>query len=61
VIDEWVAYARQHLVRADEVIEEDGSSNVRIACAPCEGGVFQWVQAPPGNRFSRKQPEQSWR
>ena len=23
--------------------------------------AFQWVQAPPGNRSSRKQPEQSWR
>jgi hypothetical protein len=26
--------------------------------APCKGGVFQWVQAPPGNRSSRKQSEQ---
>ena len=26
-----------------------------------EGGAFQWVQVPPGNRSSRKQPEQSWR
>ncbi len=25
------------------------------------GGAFQWVQAPPGKRSSRKQPEQSWR
>jgi hypothetical protein len=24
-------------------------------------GAFQWVQAPPGNRSSRKQPEQAWR
>src|ERR1700722_20796410 len=29
--------------------------------APCQGGAFQWVQAPPGKRSSRKQPEQSWR
>ena len=29
--------------------------------APCKGGAFQWVQAPPGNRSSRKQSEQSWR
>jgi hypothetical protein len=34
---------------------------VRNTCAPCQGGAFQWVQAPPGNRSSRKQPEQSWR
>jgi hypothetical protein len=25
------------------------------------GGAFQWVQAPPGNRPSRKLPEQLWR
>jgi hypothetical protein len=29
--------------------------------APLKGGAFQWVQVPPGNRSSRKQPEQSWR
>ena len=26
-----------------------------------KAALFQWVQAPPGNRSSRKQPEQSWR
>jgi len=26
-----------------------------------KGGAFQWVQGPPGDRSSRKQPEQSWR
>jgi hypothetical protein len=26
-----------------------------------EGGAFQWVGAPPGERSSRKRPEQSWR
>jgi ACS family hexuronate transporter-like MFS transporter len=26
-----------------------------------QGGAFQWVRGPPGNRSSRKQPEQSWR
>ena len=35
--------------------------DVRCGCAPCKGGAFQWVQAPPGNRSSRKQSEQSWR
>jgi hypothetical protein len=34
---------------------------VCCGCAPCKGGAFQWVQAPPGNRSSRKQSEQSWR
>jgi hypothetical protein len=34
---------------------------VRNGCAPCKGGAFQWVQAPPGNRSCRKQSEQSWR
>ncbi|MBR0799429.1 acyltransferase, partial [Bradyrhizobium jicamae] len=28
----------------------------RLWRAPCKGGAFQWVQAPPGNRSSRKQP-----
>jgi len=32
-----------------------------IGCAPWKGGVFQWVQVPPGDRSSRKQPEQLWR
>jgi hypothetical protein len=32
-----------------------------FTCAPCQGDAFQWVRAPPGNRSSRKQPEQSWR
>jgi hypothetical protein len=27
---------------------------VRLTCAPCQGGAFPWVQAPPGNRSSRK-------
>jgi hypothetical protein len=26
-----------------------------------KAALFQWVQIPPGNRSSRKQPEQSWR
>ena len=38
-----------------------GRLNVRNGCAPWKGGVFQWVRGPPGNRSSRKQPEQSWR
>jgi len=38
-----------------------GLPKVRCGCAPCKGGAFQWVQAPPGNRSSRKQSEQSWR
>ena len=35
--------------------------HVCVARAPWKGGAFQWVQIPPGNRSSRKQPEQSWR
>src|SRR5260370_34758144 len=26
-----------------------------------KAALFQWVQAPPGNRSSRKRPEQAWR
>jgi len=37
------------------------SRNVRVGCAPCKGGAFQWVQIPSGNRSNRKQSEQSWR
>jgi hypothetical protein len=33
-------------------------SQVFNGCAPWNGGVFQWVQVPPGDRSSRKQPEQ---
>jgi hypothetical protein len=39
----------------------EAATLVRDGCAPCKGGAFQWVQIPPGNRSSRKQPEQSWR
>jgi hypothetical protein len=28
------------------------ASNVRVGCAPCKGGAFQWVQTPPGNRLA---------
>jgi hypothetical protein len=35
--------------------------DIRNGCAPWKGGAFLWVQVPPGNRSSRKQPEQSWR
>jgi hypothetical protein len=38
----------------------DGSPTSGFWRAPCKGGAFQWVQAPPGNRTSRKQSEQSW-
>jgi hypothetical protein len=37
------------------------AANVSSGCAPWQGGAFQWVQVPPGNRSSRKQPEQLWR
>ena len=40
-------------------IEQD--RNVCFWRTPRKGGAFQWPQAPPGNRSSRKQPEQSWR
>jgi hypothetical protein len=32
-----------------------------LGCASWKGGTFQWVQVPPGDRSSRKQPEQLWR
>ena len=36
-------------------------ASVGFGCAPWKGGAFQWVKVPPGNRSSRKQPEQLWR
>ena len=45
----------------DIILVGDSVGNVCLGCAPCKGGAFQWVQAPPGNRSSRKQPEQLWR
>jgi hypothetical protein len=41
--------------------EERHPGNVRYRVCAVKGGAFQWVQGPPGNRSSRKQPEQSWR
>ena len=38
-----------------------GRLKVSSGCAPCKGGVSQWMQVPPGNGSSRKQSEQSWR
>ena len=37
--------------------------SLKYPCWVCavKGDAFQWVQDPPGNRSSRKQPEQSWR
>ncbi len=48
------------LVRAGRSAEERwlmSASGVRRGKA----ALFQWVQIPPGDRSSRKQPEQSWR
>ena len=28
------------------------AGDVRLGCAPCKGGAFQWVQVPPGNSSS---------
>ena len=43
------------------------SSRMRCGCTTAsrvrrdKAALFQWVQAPPGDRSSRKQPEQAWR
>jgi NADPH:quinone reductase-like Zn-dependent oxidoreductase len=29
-------------------------ANVSFPRAPCKGGAFQWVEAPPGNRLFMK-------
>jgi hypothetical protein len=33
---------------------KDAVCYVRLTCAPCKGGTFQWVQVPPGQTL---QPE----
>ena len=53
------ALRRAHRNRYGQIAGRAG--DVRSGCAPWKGGVFQWVQAPPGNRSSRKRSEQSWR
>jgi hypothetical protein len=61
--------ARQELWRARGGVQEHSRaqqvdlSNTEsvIWRAPWKGGAFQWVQIPPGERSSRKQPEQLWR
>ena len=39
---------------ACRLLAERTYSDVRFGCAPCKGGAFQWVQAPPGKSL---QPE----
>ena len=34
------------------LLNQDQWSNVRCGCAPCKGGVLQWVRIPPGNSAS---------
>ena len=41
-------------------VERSKSRWFRSPCA-VEGGAFQWVKVPPGERSSGKQPEQAWR
>jgi hypothetical protein len=48
---------RVELYRAAKPTLTTGGSG----CAPCKGGVFQWVKVPPGKCSSRKLPEQLWR
>src|ERR1700730_1417535 len=55
------ARRRPPSINNHQVNERRNFHNVRVGCAPCKGGAFQWVKIPPGNRSSRKQSEQSWR
>jgi hypothetical protein len=59
-----------HVVRADENVNPATSAvgpkrqQIELplgVCAVRGRRFFQWVQAPPGDRSSRKQPEQAWR
>src|SRR5215472_8179770 len=59
--------ATSHLIALSLQPKEVGNDNRAevkndgFGCAPWKGGAFQWVQVPPGERSSRKQPEQLWR
>ncbi len=54
-LEKGLAFCREQNIDPMEMLA------TRLWRAPCKGGAFQRVQAPPGNRSSRKQPEQAWR
>jgi hypothetical protein len=60
-MEEWFYGKARPLERMSALECGSRLANVRSGCAPWKGGAFQWVQVPPGDRSSRKQPEQAWR
>jgi hypothetical protein len=65
--DEAAADRAQPADDQDDENEDDhavadlaGDQGLILACA-VKRRAFQWVQGPPGNRSSRRQPEQLWR
>jgi hypothetical protein len=46
---------------ADPELAEDHGKISAVHVRRDKAALFQWVQAPPGNRSSRKRPEQAWR
>jgi hypothetical protein len=52
------AYVR---VGSTPVIENTVSRIAALGVRREKAALFQWVQIPPGDRSSRKQPEQAWR
>ena len=59
---------REELVEASRLLEISLIDMLVQEATPSEfhvrrdkAALFQWVQAPPGDRSSRKRPEQTWR
>src|SRR6267378_4965824 len=52
---------RGRRVRKGEQLASDAATECPKWVCAVQRRRFQWVQAPPGNRSSRKQSEQSWR
>lgn len=48
-------------VRYDDVGKPGAHCALLLACAVQRRRFSPWVKVPPGNRSSRKQPEQLWR
>ena len=58
---ELVDVARQRGFHDIEVIDDDLGRSASGIVRRDKAALFQWVQGPPGDRSSRKQPGQAWR
>jgi len=57
----WLTAGRR---RHEASLSRAGTASTRVPASGVrreKAALFQWVQAPPGDCSSRKQPEQRWR